>query len=148
MSAAVTPHEVFERLIGAISSGSWSEIAELYAEDAVVEIPFAPYPPRRIEGRAALGARFEELGESRAIELQAKNVLVRRTDDPEVIVAEFDYAGRYPATGRTFEVSNILVLRVREGRIVHSRDFHDHLAIAAAGGTLPQLIAAHEPADD
>ncbi|MDH6135011.1 ketosteroid isomerase-like protein [Kitasatospora sp. MAA4] len=143
MSAAATPHEVFERLIDAISSGSWGEIAELYDEDAVVEIPFAPYPPRRIEGRAALRARFEGLGESGVIELRAKNAVVRRTDDPEVIVAEFDYEGRYPATGRTFEVPNILLLRVRGGRIVHSRDFHDHLAFAAAGGALPQLVAAY-----
>ncbi len=145
MSAAATPREVFERLIDGISSGRWGELAELYAEEAVVEIPFAPYPPQRIEGRAELKARFEELGESRAVELQARNVTVRQTDDPEVIVAEFDYAGRYPATGRTFEASNILVVRVREGLIVHSRDFHDHLAFAAAGGSLPQLVAAYEP---
>jgi ketosteroid isomerase-like protein len=44
--------------------------------------------------------------------------------------------------GRTFECANIQVLTVRDGLIVHSRDYHDHLALAVAGGALPQLVAA------
>jgi hypothetical protein len=34
------------------------------------------------------------------------------------------------------------VLRVRDGLIVESRDYADHLAFAAATGRLPSLVAA------
>ncbi|MEZ0068923.1 ketosteroid isomerase-like protein [Streptacidiphilus sp. MAP12-20] len=146
-TGTLTPREVFARLLDAISTSRWEEIADLYAEDAVVEIPFSPFPPKRIEGREQLRARFAEVGRSNMIELQAKNVTVRQTEDPEVIVAEFDYVGRYPETGRTFEAPNIQVLRVRGGRIVHTRDFHDHLTLAAAGGGLANLVAAYESQD-
>jgi ketosteroid isomerase-like protein len=49
-----------------------------------------------------------------------------------VIIAEFDYDGLALNTGRSFRASNIQVLRVRDGRIIESRDYHDHAAMAAA----------------
>jgi len=36
----------------------------------------------------------------------------------------------------------IFVLRVRDGEIVSSRDYHDHLASARVGGRLGELFAA------
>ena len=64
------------------------------------------------------------------------------TADPEVVVAEFDYDGRVATTGHSFRVANIQVLRVRGGRIVSSRDYHDHMALAAAVGRLQGLISS------
>lgn len=58
------------------------------------------------------------------------------------MIAEFDYEGLHPATGRTFRTANIQVLRIRDGLIVETRDFHDHLAFAAADGRASQLLAA------
>jgi ketosteroid isomerase-like protein len=40
-------------------------------------------------------------------------------------------AGR-TTTGRSFSVANIQVLTVRDGKIVRSRDYHNHQALAAA----------------
>jgi ketosteroid isomerase-like protein len=59
-----------------------------------------------------------------------------------VVIAEFDYHGRVTTTGHTFRVANIQVLRVRDGRIVSSRDYHDHLALAAAVGRLQGLVSS------
>ncbi|MGW7044191.1 nuclear transport factor 2 family protein [Streptomyces avermitilis] len=78
------------------------------------------------------------------MELTPANVIVRETGDAEVIVAEFDYHAHHRLTGRTFEASNIQVLRVHDCLIVSSRDYHDHLALIVAGGNLPQLVAALE----
>ncbi|WP_224276052.1 nuclear transport factor 2 family protein [Streptomyces sp. LS1784] len=142
MSAPATPREVFGQLIALISAGKWSELPELYAEDAVVEIVFSPVPPRRIHGRAELRERFAALEAAGAIRLRAENVRVHETGDPEVVIAEFDYAGLYPATGRTFRTANIQVLRARDGLIVETRDYHDHLAFAAADGRAGELLAA------
>ncbi len=62
--------------------------------------------------------------------MAARNVVVHQTPDPEVIIAE--YAGRSTETGHEFVVPNIVVLRVRNGHIVESRDYHDHSGLARA----------------
>ncbi|MFE9425508.1 nuclear transport factor 2 family protein [Kitasatospora sp. NPDC006697] len=137
----MTPREVFEQLSERISAGRFGELAELYAEDAVVEIVFEPRFERRIEGRAALDARFEQMVAARPVDLVATNVVVRETDDPEVVVAEWDYQVHHLPTGRRFEVANIQVLRVRDGLIVSSRDFHDHVGFALGGDRLEEFVA-------
>ncbi|MFG2874607.1 nuclear transport factor 2 family protein [Streptomyces sp. NPDC048337] len=142
MPETLSPREVFQKLIEGIGAGRFTELAELYAEDAVVETVFEPVGPRRLEGRAALKERFAQVAASSPVELTPANVVVRETDDAEVVVAEFDYMVHHRATGRTFEAANIQVLRVRDGLIVSSRDYHDHLALIVAGGNLPQLVAA------
>jgi hypothetical protein len=54
VSGSASPREVIERLIQGISKGRWQELDELYAEDAVVEYPFAlPSGPARLAGRSA-----------------------------------------------------------------------------------------------
>ncbi|MEV6978090.1 nuclear transport factor 2 family protein [Kitasatospora sp. NPDC093806] len=137
-----SPRAVFHALLDGITAGRFAELAGLYAEDAVVESVFEPVGPRRLAGRTVLAERFAAVAEHSPLELTARNVVVRETDDPEVVVAEWDYLARHRGTGRTFEAANIQVLRVRDGLIVHSRDFHDHLALAVAAGALPQLVEA------
>jgi ketosteroid isomerase-like protein len=57
---------------------------------------------------------------------------VHETADPEVIVAEFDYEGRVTTTGHAFRFSNVQFVRVRDGLIAETRDYHDHARIGAA----------------
>ncbi|MFJ9820843.1 nuclear transport factor 2 family protein [Streptomyces sp. NPDC101151] len=142
MSETLSPREVFQKLLEGITAGRFSQLAELYAEDAVVETVFEPVGPRRFEGRAVLKERFAQVSAHSPVELTSTNVVIRETDDPEVVVAEWTYEVRHRVTERNFEVANIQVLRVRDGLIVSSRDFHDHLALIVAGGDLPQLVAA------
>ncbi|CAN3978991.1 nuclear transport factor 2 family protein [Kitasatospora purpeofusca] len=144
MSETRSPRETLHALLDGITAGRFTELVELYAEDIVVETPLEPGGPGRFEGRKVLAERFAQVGEHSPLELSHRNVVVRETDDPEVIVAEWDYEVRHRTTGRSLTAANIQVLRVRDGLIVHSRDFHDHLALAALTGTLPQLVAALE----
>jgi uncharacterized protein len=76
------------------------------------------------------------------LKLEVRNMVVHQTADPEVAVAEWDYDGVVTATGRTFRVSNVQVSRVRDGRIVASRDYHNHAFMVAVMGRLPSLVAA------
>ena len=141
MSDPASPRQLLQSLLQGISDGRWNDLADLYAEDAVVEQPFAPAPPRRLEGREAIRAHFAAAAQG-PLRLEASKVVVHDTADPEVVIAEFDYDGRVAPTGRAFRVANIQVLRVRDGRIVSSRDYHDHLALAAAVGRLQTLAAS------
>ena len=145
------PSQVFARLSQGITDQRWLELAELYAEDVVVDMPFAAPTPTRLHGREEVRTHFAAAAQG-PLSLEARNVRVHETADPEVIVAEFDYVGRVATTGTNFRVANIQVLRIRDGLIVESRDYHDHLALAHALGHLPQLVAAmagqHHPAAD
>ncbi|MFC3997938.1 nuclear transport factor 2 family protein [Nocardiopsis sediminis] len=115
--------------------------AELLAEDIVVETPFSPPGMRRHEGReawleyyrtssAALSVRFERLRE----------LATHRTDDPEVIVVEYELTGTVTDTGLRSSVTCIGVLRVRDGLIKHWREYQDIPAISAALNRRPEEL--------
>ncbi|MGI5330700.1 nuclear transport factor 2 family protein [Actinomadura nitritigenes] len=130
MSEFATPRAVLQRLIDGVTARRPDGLPQLYAEDAVVVHPFAR-PASRLEGREALREHFAQL-ETLPVEMTARNVVVHQTADPEVIVAEFEYAGRNTETGRDFVVPNVFVMRVRDGRIVESRDYAHHQAFEEA----------------
>lgn len=131
-----SPEDVLHRLLALIAAGAWDDLPSLYAEDALVEQPFAAPAPVALRGRAAIAAHFAAA--SRApFDIVPRNVRVHPARDPELVVAEFDYDLRHRATGRVSTVANVQLLRVRDGRIVHSRDYHDHRAIAAAAPPPP-----------
>jgi uncharacterized protein len=141
MPTSLSPRQVFERQRQAISSGQWNSVADLYADDVVVELPFNLPDPLRLVGRDRLYQRFHA-AENLPFEMVMHNVVVHETSDPEVIVAEFDYHGRMTDTGKTFVVANVIVMRVRNGKIVSSRDYHNHAVLAQVLGELPELTSA------
>lgn len=139
------PRDVFAALSDGISEGRFGELSALYAEDTVVEHPQAVPRPTRLTGRAAVHERFTGVLAG-ALRLKRKNVVVHETTDPEVIVAEYDYDAESAETGRTISTANIQVLRVRDGLIVHSRDYHDYLRLASIRDGVGQLVQAYEQA--
>jgi ketosteroid isomerase-like protein len=140
MSESESPREVFERLLRGISNRRWQDLHELYAKDAVIDYPFA-LPTPRLDGRDAIRRYFAAVARM-PMELRAHNIAVLETSDPEVIIGEYDYHGRVITTGRPFQVSNIQVSRIRNGQIVVSRDYHNHLMLADVAGRLPELLSA------
>jgi ketosteroid isomerase-like protein len=137
-----SPREVFERHRRAITARAWSELAALYAADVVVDLPFNLPEPLRLQGREQLHARF--LGGAKLpLEMEMHNLVVHETLDPEVIVAEFDYHGRMTdGSGREFDAANVIVMRVRNGLIVSSRDYHNHAVLAQFLGDVAELTTA------
>jgi ketosteroid isomerase-like protein len=141
MSQTPSPHQVVETLMKRIADREWEGLDELYAEDTVVEHPFALPAPTRIEGRAAIRAHFANVAAA-PLKLRVLNMVVHATTDPEVVIAEWDYEVQVTTSGRSSRVSNIQISRVRDGRIVESRDYHNHAAMAGLMGRLPQLVDA------
>jgi ketosteroid isomerase-like protein len=141
MPESASPREVVEQLIHGISNRGWLALHQLYAHDALVEYPFALPSPARLEGRDAVRRYFTAVARMPLV-LQARNLVVHETSDPEVVVAEWDYDGLVTTTNRSFQVSNIQVSRVRDGQITASRDYHNHLVLADVLGRLPALLAA------
>jgi ketosteroid isomerase-like protein len=108
---------------------------ECYAEDVVVEHPFMVPEPTTTKGREQLRERTTKLKQL-SITMEIADVMVHQTADPEVIVGEFTSRLTSTATGKRITTGNILVLRVRKGLIVFSRDYHNHALLAAFIGSL------------
>jgi ketosteroid isomerase-like protein len=139
-TTTATPREVVERFLRASADNAWDDLADLYAPDSVIELPFAPPGvPKRLEGREGHRARFKAVAPARRF-TRVDSVVLRETDDPEVIVAEYDLHGTMVRSGRPFVFSYIMVIRVRDGLIVHSRDYGDNLAAAEFRDEIAQAL--------
>lgn len=90
--------------------------------------------------RAQLRAHFAGSGgrTAGAVRFEPTNTIVHVTADPELVIFELAYAGE--ADGRTFALPCIFVVRVRDGQIVASRDYGDHIGLARAFGRLDELV--------
>ncbi|HEY4024717.1 MAG TPA: nuclear transport factor 2 family protein [Pseudonocardiaceae bacterium] len=135
MSETRSPRDVFLALVhGVAARHDPAELAALYAEQTDVIHPFDPERGPALLTRDELREHFA-LGQSvrRAFdERKPVDIVIHETTDPEVIIAEFAYEGRNANTGQTVRVPLIFVMRVRDGLIVESRDYADHLAGARA----------------
>ncbi|GAA4210079.1 hypothetical protein GCM10022252_77380 [Streptosporangium oxazolinicum] len=126
------PREIFERV-----RRHWLEnlggFGSELAEDAVIEVPFAPPGrARRHEGKEAFllfsGPEQAAFAQRFALD-EIRDVVVHETADPEVIVVEYELVGRVLATGRQASSPFIGVLRVRDGKIVNWREYQNTLAM-------------------
>jgi ketosteroid isomerase-like protein len=127
----VSTTDLFHRLLDGLTSGDWTSLASLYAEDARVTMPFARPEPVVLRGRDEIAAHFA--GSTAApIRFTAENVMVHTTTDPDVVIAEFDYVVDVTTTGDRLRVSNVQLVRARDGLIAETHDYHDHARLGAA----------------
>jgi uncharacterized protein len=139
-----TPRDTVERFLQSTVSGSPGDIADCYADQVVMEMPFAVAPlyPERIETtREQLRARFAA-GAALRHYTGLGRVVIHETTAPDVVVVEFELHGRMVAADEPFTLGFVLVMTIRDGRIVHSRDYTDPIAGARALGKLPDLLTA------
>lgn len=135
--------EVVERLLAAVVSGHPEDMADCYAADVVIEMPFSAglYPSRIESTREELRARYAGHAGVRRYE-RVSGVRIHETADPEVVIAEYTLHGRMVADDTPFTMSFVMVITVRDGHIVHSRDYSDPIAGARLLGRLPDLVAS------
>jgi ketosteroid isomerase-like protein len=140
MSQVLSPREVFLALVNGVAEGRWSELPDLYAEQTHVVHPFDPLRAAAIRTRDELREHFRPTDTGPRLYRRATNITIHETTDPEVIVAEFEYQGTAAETGEPFALPGIFVLRVRDGRIITSRDYFDHVTAARVRGQLDTLV--------
>lgn len=135
-----SPREVFLRLVHSVADQDMEALPPLYAEHTDVRHPMAPHVAP-LTTRAELRKHFgvDEPVPELNIRVRPVDVVVHETADPEVIVAEFCYAGTHPSTGEGFTVPCVFVMRVRDGEIVESRDYVDHARFAHLRGELDKF---------
>ncbi|GAB2783414.1 nuclear transport factor 2 family protein [Streptomyces daliensis] len=138
-AAPTTPEQVFRRSLELLLAKDISGWLGLWAEDGVVEFPFAPPgAPRRLDGKEAVRAYMADYPDH--IDLaDIPWVEIHTTGDPEVAVAEWRGVGRVVATGEPYDMTYIVVLTVRDGLFTHYRDYWNPLVVQEVtdGGNAP-----------
>ena len=102
------------------------------AADAVFEFRYDfPGWPRMVSGRDALMSLYSGYGNNIVLH-GADALVVHRSQDPRVVVIEYDVHGKILANGASYDNRFIAVVTIEDRKIVHWRDYMDSLAAMAA----------------
>jgi ketosteroid isomerase-like protein len=135
MNAQAVVDRALELLIAQDVAG----FAALWAEDGVLEFPFAaPGFPSRLEGRAAVAEYMSGYPDILRIK-EFPAVVVHQSVDPDVVIVEFEAAGTVVATGAPYRMRYIAVITVRDGEIESYRDYWSPAAAAEVVGGSSEL---------
>jgi uncharacterized protein len=144
MPATASPRQIAARFLHATLSTDPGDIADCYAPAVVIEMPFdaaALFPSRIETTREELRARFRAGAAVRRYQ-RLSDVVIHDTADPEVVITEYQLHGDLIQTGEPFAQRFVMVMTVRDGQIVHSRDYTNPITGARLLGKLPELLAA------
>ncbi|MFI2669836.1 nuclear transport factor 2 family protein [Streptomyces albidoflavus] len=133
MSAPTSPADLYRHSLRLLLDKDIAAWVALWAEDGLMEFPFAPDGwPRRLEGKEAVAAYMRHYPDH--IYLHAfPDLLVHQTTDPETIVVEMRGVGRLVESDAPFDMTYIAVVTVRDGHITSYRDYWNPLAVREPG---------------
>jgi ketosteroid isomerase-like protein len=101
---------------------------DTFAEDAIFESLYDfPGWPRTIRSRASLVDQLSGYGDN--IRLQSSGgLVVHRSQDPRIVILEYEVHGKIVATGVPYDNRLISVITIENRKVVHWRDYMDSLA--------------------
>ncbi|KYC40770.1 phenazine biosynthesis protein [Scytonema hofmannii PCC 7110] len=120
---------------------------DLFAEDAVVEFPYASTTPGRLEGKQAIYNYMKDVP-AQMQDLVFSNVQIYPTSNSNVLFAEVHGEAVIVSTGRHYQQDYVIRLETKEGKIIHYREYWNPVAaLEAWGGTqnLRQSFNADSP---
>jgi len=102
------------------------------ADDAEFEFRYIfPGWPQTLKGREALMALYAGYGNSIVLH-GADALVIHRSQDPHVVIIEYEVHGKIVATGTSYDNRFISVVTIEDRKIVHWRDYMDSLAAMTA----------------
>ena len=102
---------------------------DLVADDIVMTFPFAwEGLPSQLNGSGEIAQHLENLSGLISLD-EMDEPIVHETTDPEEVIVEVAGRGRGIASGEIYDQRYICVIRTKEGRIVHYKDYWNPLAI-------------------
>lgn len=134
-ATADDPHALLAHYEQAMLTLDADALAGLYATDGTHEFGFlVPGLEPVYRGREAIRATYRLMWSSPSVHLvEIRHRAVHDTADPEVVIAEWTAEGRR-ADGEHVALSGVLVLRARDGQLVHVRDYMDGFGLAHRTG--------------
>ncbi|MFI0407234.1 nuclear transport factor 2 family protein [Actinomadura sp. 3N508] len=132
MSAHTSPADLFRHSLRLLLDGDIPGWVGLWAEDGVMEFPFAPPGwPERLEGADAIAAYMRAYPDH--IDMQEFTERIHETAAPDTIVVEMRGIGRLVKNRAPFDMTYIAVVAIKDGRIVSYRDYWNPLVALEPG---------------
>jgi uncharacterized protein len=102
------------------------------ADNAVFEYRYIfPGYPQKVNSREAVMELYAGYGNSILLH-GADALVVHRSQDPRIVILEYDVHGRIVRTGASYDNRFISVVTIGDRKIVHWRDYMDSLAAMTA----------------
>ncbi|PRQ10195.1 nuclear transport factor 2 family protein [Enhygromyxa salina] len=134
--------DLLRRALGDALRTDATTFLEMLADHVVMEFPYSPTGSvERLEGRPALARHLEQVAGLLEFD-EMHDLVVHPSREAGVFVLEFGCTGRGVQTGEPYNQRYISVIRVREGQIVHYRDYWNPLIVLSAVGGVEALRAA------
>ena len=138
---------LLESVRSSLELRQYTTFVELFAEDGVYELPFAPLGATAIyAGIDSIRERFLEIANSplnRLYDLQEVKLKSSIIMGGTGAVAELSIEGNLRSSGARVAVSSsVAIIEIVSGRIGRYRDYPNSFGIAQALGVLPQFLAS------
>ncbi|MEV8328059.1 nuclear transport factor 2 family protein [Kitasatospora sp. NPDC056731] len=133
MSAPTSPTDLYRHSLRLLLDKDIPAWVALWAEDGLMEFPFAPDGwPRRLEGKEPIAAYMRHYPDH--VDLHDfPDLRIHQTTDPQTIVVEMRGVGRLVESDAPFDMTYIAVVTVRDGHIASYRDYWNPLAVQEPG---------------
>ncbi|MFI7323536.1 nuclear transport factor 2 family protein [Streptomyces rubiginosohelvolus] len=133
MPAPTSPADLFRHSLRLLLDKDIPAWVALWAEDGVMEFPFAPDGwPRRLEGKEAVAVYMRHYPDH--IDLHDfPELRIHQTTDPRTIVVEMRGVGRLVGSDAPFDMTYIAVVTVRDGHFTSYRDYWNPLVVQQPG---------------
>lgn len=143
--STLTAAQCATKLIECYATGDLDGALALYDDNVHITVEFGlpkavDHHGRDTIGKPMLAARAARGGKpSRTYaDITVNDLVVHETSNPNVAITEWTYLSRIG--DQVVENRNIVVVECRDGKIIRSRDYHNHVTRAVSEGTIPQLI--------
>ena len=126
--------DLLHRHLGSFGKPVEGQDLDAYADDVVIEFPYAPEGhTRKLEGKAAVSRFFANIpnfsdgfavGEPRVIEAG------------DVVVAEYPGSSTFKESGLPYSQEYIAIFTIADGKIAHVKEYYDGLRVLRALGEI------------
>ncbi len=124
--------DMLRRGLGDRLDATADSFVDMVADDVVMEFPYAtPGMVTQLKSKAAIAEHLQNLGGMLAFDRMSEPA-VHASTDPDVFVLEFTGHGKGVETGEPYDQDYISVIRLRDGKIVHYRDYWNPLVVLRA----------------
>ena len=123
---------MLRRVLGTRLRPGAETFPDMFAVDGVLEYPYAPSGLNTpVAGRDAIVANFQRIRKLLRID-GVSNVSEIEASDPDMVVLEFSGHGKGVITNEAYDQRYISVILMRDGRIMHYKDYWNPIAFLQA----------------
>ena len=135
----------YQRLL---REGSWEAWSQLWAEDGLLEFPYAPEgKPSTYQGRAAILAYMRSAAGGFSID-GIDSHKVHTMTDPSVACIELSIRGTMAGSGAPYNQRYVIIFETVDGKIKRYREYWNPLVVMNAYGGLDAWLASHPDGEE